>query len=82
MSLLKKSSRPELSNRKAEVTLVCSGYLCPKADRCRRFRDAVAFHRIATRPGGADISNVVFQSPTINDNGKCVYFVEDLSIRL
>ena len=23
--------------------------------------------------------NVVFQSPTINDNGKCVYFIEDLS---
>lgn len=79
MSRLKKSSPVELSPRRSKPTLICSGYCCTKATRCRRFKEAQRFHNMMAQNPDSAPGNVVFQSPTINDNGKCVYFIEDLS---
>lgn len=79
MSRLRKSSHVELTPRNSKPTLICSGYLCTKAIRCRRFKEAQKFHRLMLSNPGAAPKNVVFQSSTINSNGKCVYFIEDLS---
>lgn len=79
MSRLRKSSHVELTPRNSKPTLICSGYLCTKAIRCRRFKEAQKFHRLMLSNPGAAPKNVVFQSSTINSNGKCVYFIEDHS---
>lgn len=79
MSRLKKSSPAEQTPRRSKPTLICSGYLCTKAIRCRRFKEAQKFHKWLVLNPGAAPKNVIFQSSTINDNGKCVYFIEDLS---
>ena len=79
MSRLKKSSPAELVPRNNKPTLICSGYCCTKAIRCRRFKEAQKFHKLMLSNPCTTPKNVVFQSSTINDNGKCVYFIEDLS---
>lgn len=76
MTRLKKTSRAELTPHRIKPTLIYSGYLCPKAARCLRFKDAQDFHRRMVSHPGARPGNVVFQSPTINANGYCVYFIE------
>ena len=79
MARLNKSTPAELKPRNRKPTLLCSGYLCPKAERCKRFKDTHAFHRRMILYSSSDPGNVIFQSSTVNANGKCVYFIEDLS---
>lgn len=79
MSRLRKSSHVELTPRNSKPTLICSGYLCTKAIRCRRFKDVQRFFKVLDKNPDSVPKNVVFQSSTINSNGKCVYFIEDLS---
>lgn len=79
MARLRKSKRPEVKPRNYNLTIICSGYLCPKADRCRRFKDAVKFHEEMKKNDPGYSPNVVFQSPTISDTGKCVHFIQDIS---
>ena len=45
MSRLRKSSHVELTPRNSKPTLICSGYLCTKAIRCRRFKEAQKFYK-------------------------------------
>lgn len=79
MGRLRKKQAAEQTPRDSKPTLICSGYLCSKAIRCRRFKEAQKFFKQMRSNPGAVPKNVVFQSSTINSNGKCVYFIEDLS---
>lgn len=79
MSRLRKSSHVELTPRNSKPTLICSGYLCTNAIRCLRFKEAQRFFKVLDKNPESVPKNVVFQSSTINDNGKCVYFIEDLA---
>lgn len=73
---LKRNRINEVKPRKDKAQILCSGYLCPLAERCHRFVKAVDWHRSMVSQAGNPNTNVVFQSPTVNSNGKCVYFIQ------
>lgn len=71
---LRKNRISEVKPRRDKAEILCSGYLCPLAERCHRFVKALLWQK--EMASGKPNPNVVFQSPSVNSNGKCVYFIQ------
>lgn len=77
---LKRPRINEVKPRRDKAEILCSGYLCPLAESCHRFRKASDWFHKMSASGDSVNHNVVFQSPTFNEvTGKCVYFLQSIT---